>query len=456
MKQTSTMKQKAFQLMHILIPILVTQVAMQLMTFFDTVMSGNYSKEDLAGVAIASSIWVPIYTGLAGIFVGVTPIVAQHLGAGRKHEIAPSVTQATYLSVLFGGAVIGIGAFALNPILAVMNLEPTVHRVAHDYLAALAIGIVPLFIYQVLRACIDGLGQTRITMFITLISFPVNVALNYLFIFGKLGMPELGGAGAGLATAITYIVITIVAIVFVRSNEQMRQLGMLRSWKKISFKRWGEVLRIGGPIGLSIFFEVSVFAAVTLFMSDYDTVTIAAHQAALNFASLLYMLPLSIAMSLTILVGYEVGAKRFEDARVYARFGVISAIAISALCAIFLFVFNTEVARLYTPDPTVRTMTETFLVFAIFFQLSDAVAAPVQGVLRGYKDVNAVFIIAFASYWIIGLPLGYALAKWTEWGAYGYWIGLISGLAIGAVALFIRLAIIERRVKLETAEGSPA
>lgn len=453
MKQTYSLKQKLIQLLYILLPIFVTQVAMQLMTFFDTVMSGNFSTTDLAGVAIATSIWAPVYTGLSGIFLAVTPIVAQHLGAGRKEAIAPNVTQAGYLSILVGSGIIAVGYFALEPLLAAMKLEPEVHRVAKQYLAALAIGIVPSFVYTVLRASIDGLGLTRVTMFITLLSFPINVLLNYLFIFGRFGFPQMGGVGAGLATAITYIVIMIIAIVFLRRSDMMRTMGILRQWGGVSLSRWKEVLRIGMPIGLSIFFEVSIFAAVTLFMSKYDTATIAAHQSALNFSSLLYMLPLSIAMSLTIMVGFEVGANRFADAKIYARIGMFSAMGLSSLCAFFLFLFHSEVAGLYTLDPHVREITESFLIFAIFFQLSDAIAAPVQGTLRGYKDVTAVSIIAFGSYWVIGLPLGYVLANWTSLEAYGYWIGLISGLAVGAVALFSRLAIIERRVRSEQAKA---
>lgn len=446
MKQTYSLKQKLIQMLHILLPIFVTQVAMQLMTFFDTVMSGNYRTSDLAGVAIATSIWVPVYTGLSGIFLAVTPIVAQHMGAERKQLIAPSVTQAAYLAVIFGAAVIGIGIFAVDPILTIMKLDADVHRVAREYLTAIGFGVIPSFLYTVMRASIDGLGLTRVTMIITLLSFPINVLLNYLFIFGKMGLPQFGGAGAGIATAITYFIITCIAFAFLRRNDRMREMGMFRSWKGISLTHWKEILRIGMPIGLSIFFEVSIFSMVTIFMSEYDTATIAAHQSALNFASLLYMLPMSIAMSLTILVGFEVGAKRYRDAKTYARLGIFTAVGLSSLCAVFLFMFHNEVAGMYTKEAGVREITSTFLMYAIFFQLSDAVAAPVQGTLRGYKDVNAVFMIAFASYWIIGLPLGYVLANWTDLQAYGYWIGLISGLAAGAVALFTRLAIVERRV----------
>lgn len=432
-------------MLYILLPIFVTQIVIQLMAFFDTVMCGNYRTSDLAGTAIATSITVPIHMGINGIFFAMTPIVAQHVGAKKQQLIASSVTQAGVLAIIFGIIVIGIGICTVDPVLRAMKLDVDVHQVAKQYLQAISFGIIPSFLYMVLRASIDGLGLTRITMTITLLSFPINVLLNYLFIFGKWGLPSFGGAGAGIATAITYLIITSVTVGFLRYNNRMREMGMLRIWKGISFPHWKEMLRIGLPLGLSIFFEVSIFSVVTILMSKYNTATIAACQAAMNFASLLYMLPLSIAMSLTILVGFEVGAKRFHDAKVYARLGIFFSISLATLCAIYLLLFHNEVAGMYMKEETVREITATFLIYAIFFQFSDAVGTPVQGTLNGYKDVNAVFFITLTSYWIIGLPFGYILATWTDLQAYGYWVGLISGLTAGAVTLFTRLWYVEQR-----------
>jgi len=180
-------------------------------------------------------------------------------------------------------------------------------------------------------------------------------------------------------------------------------------------------------------------------ISTYDTVTIASHQAAINFASFLYMIPLSISMALTIVVGFEAGAKRFEDAKMYSRIGILLAVCLALLGAVFLFFFKESVAALYTTDPKVLALTTHFLVYAVFFQLSDAIQAPIQGALRGYKDVNITFFMALVSYWVIGLPLGYILANYTGLAAFGYWIGLISGLAVGAIGLSYRLKTIQKR-----------
>lgn len=444
MHPTKTLSQKIKQLFVILLPILVTQLTMFAMTFFDTFMSGQASPTDLAGVAIGASLWVPIQTGLTGILFAITPIVAQMLGQNRKDKVPFTVIQGIYLGAGMA-VVVAIFIFVLtDPLLSMMNLEDSVRRIARGFLLAVTAGIVPLFVYTVFRSFIDGVGQTRISMLITIISLPVNGLLNYLLIFGNFGFPKLGGIGAGIASAITYWFICLIAIVVVIRKQPFASYGIFKKMYGISFKAWKDILKVGVPIGFAIFFETSIFAAVTLLMSEFDTVTIAAHQAALNFASFLYMIPLSISMGLTILVGFEVGAKRYKDAREYGYLGISGAILLAGLCAVILLVFGEQIAAIYTKDLTVLALIQHFLLYAIFFQLSDAIAAPIQGALRGYKDVNVTLIVALVSYWVIGLPTGYILAHYSALGAFGYWIGLILGLAAGAVGLFSRLVYVQR------------
>lgn len=445
MNQTFSKTEKMKQFLFILLPILMTQFGMFSMSFFDTMMSGRVGADDLAGVAIGSSLWMPVFTGLSGILMAITPIVAQLIGADKKKNVAFTVVQGLYVSIIMALIVIVIGFFVVNPVLNAMNLDPNVARIALDYLVALSIGIFPLFIYTVLRNFIDALGQTRTSMFITLLGLPINVALNYLLIFGKFGFPKLGGVGAGYATAITYWCILLVAIWIITRKDPFQSFQVFRTFYKPAWPSFKEILGIGIPIGFAIFFETSIFSAVTLFMSAYDTVTIASHQAAINFASFLYMIPLSISMALTIVVGFEAGAKRFEDAKMYSRIGILLAVCLALLGAVFLFLFKEKVAALYTTDPKVLALTTHFLIYAVFFQLSDAIQAPIQGALRGYKDVNITFFMALISYWVIGLPLGYILANYTGLAAFGYWIGLISGLAVGAIGLSYRLKTIQKR-----------
>ncbi|MGE7592388.1 MATE family efflux transporter [Peribacillus frigoritolerans] len=444
MNQTYTKSQKIRLLFYILIPILITQISMYAMTFFDVMMSGQYSTQDVAGVSIGSSLWTPVYTGLSGILIALTPVVSQLVGSRQSKSVSYSVMQAIYLAVALALIILIIGAFSLNPVLNAMDLEDSVHKVAHDYLIALSLGIIPLFIYNALRAFIDALGQTRISMIITLCALPVNVLFNYLLIYGKFGFPELGGVGSGYATAITYWLIALVAILVVIKINPFSTYQVFTEFFRVSWKEWKALLLIGVPIGLAIFFETSIFSAVTLLMSKYDTVTIASHQIAMNFASLLYMIPLSISMALTIVIGFEIGAARYKDAKEYSWIGISMALTMSLVLSTILFLFREPVAFLYTKDHEVMMLTSHFLIYAIFFQISDALQAPIQGILRGYKDVNVTFAMSLVSYWILGLPIGYFFAKFTDMGAFGYWIGLISGLALGAIGLAARLRFIQQ------------
>ncbi|MGM9986298.1 MAG: MATE family efflux transporter [Bacillaceae bacterium] len=448
MQQTYNKRSKFKQLFIISIPILVTQLALFAMTFFDTTMSGNASSTDLAGVAIGSSLWVPVYTGMNGILLAITPIVSQALGSKDTKKIRSFVSQGIYLSILLGVLAIILGSFAVKPILNTMSLEDDVRYIAQQYLVALSIGIIPLFVSNVLRSFIDALGKTKVTMIITLSSLPINIVLNYVLIFGKLGFPKLGGIGTGFATAITYWFILLVTI-FIVLKVRTFNVFKVFTFTAISLRKWKEILVIGVPIGLSIFIEVSIFSVVTLLMSQYDTITIAAHQTAMNFSSFLYMVPLSLSMAITIVVGYEVGANRFRDAKTYSWIGITMALSMAIVTCSILLLFREQVARLYSEDARVIEMATDFLLFALGFQFFDALLAPIQGSLRGYKDVNITFVATLVAFWVIGLPLGIYLNSIETIGPFGYWIGLITGLGSGAFFLIFRLIYRQRKTLKE-------
>ncbi|MYL60497.1 MATE family efflux transporter, partial [Virgibacillus halodenitrificans] len=350
---TSSLKEKLKLFTIILIPILITQVSMYMMNIFDTVMSGRASAEDLAGVAIGSSLWVPIFTGVNGILLAITPIIAHLTGAQSNKEISNKVQQGIYLSVALGIVVFIIGAFALNPVLEIMDLEPKVRHIAKYYLIALGSGLIPLFIFNTLRCFIDALGQTRMSMVIILISLPLNLLFNYVFIFGKFGVPAFGGIGAGIATSITYWLVCIIALGVVYRVAPFRQFHVFSNWIEPSIQAWREQLKIGVPIGVAMFFETSIFSAVTLLMSVYSTYTIAAHQAAINFASLLYMIPLSVGMALTIAIGFELGGQRLKDARIYGYIGISGGLFIALFAGAVLYVTRDWVAEMYNSNPEV-------------------------------------------------------------------------------------------------------
>lgn len=445
LENTVPLNKKPVVMAKIVMPILITQVAMYMITFFDILMTGRYDTYHLAGVTIGSSFWVPIYTGLAGILMALTPIIAQLMGARKKEDVRPSVQQGLYLTIVLSAILFSIIFFAVTPVLDRMPLDDQVRVVAANYLKGMSFGLFPLFAYATLRSFFDALGATRVSMFIILLSAPINVVLNYLLIYGRFGFPELGGAGAGYASAITYWLVLLIACTVAWKWRPFNEFQLFVNWGKVSFTKWKEILLIGLPIGLSIFAEISIFSAVTLLMANYSTEIISAHQIALNFTSLLYMIPLSISMGATILVGQSIGAGNPKDARHYSYLSIMLAVLFSFVAILILLLFKEQIASLYTTDRNIVKLSAHFFIYAAFFQLSDALLAPIQGALRGYKDVNMTFIVAIVSFWIIGLPSGYAMANFTDLGPYGYWIGLIVGLSVGAITLVIRLRLIQRR-----------
>ncbi|WP_196593122.1 MATE family efflux transporter [Pectinatus sottacetonis] len=445
MKQTHSYSQKTIQFFSVLLPIFITQLAIISTGFFDTVMSGHVSEQDLAGVAIGSNIFFPFFGSSLGIISGLTPSIAHFFGAQRYNMIKFVVQQGFYWAILLSLIFISAGYIFIPSIIPHLHLTSHVEYIFTHYLLAIAFGICPIFVAGVLRNFIDALGFTKLTMLITVVTVPVNIFLNYLFIFGNWGCPALGGIGAGVGSAITYYVNLLLNILVITHIKPFCQYNIFNKFPKPSIYEWKKQLSIGIPIGCTMFCEQSIFGAVGLFMTSYGTIIIAAHQAAMNFTTMVYMIPLSISMTLTIIIGYELGAKRYTDALTYSRMGRIFSFIFAAVLASILINFRAEIASLYTNDTAVKEIITVFLIYAVCMQVSDGINAPLQGTLRGYKDVKTTFYLAVLSYWIIGLPLGWIIANYFNMGPYGYWIGLISGILSGAILLNIRLKIVEKK-----------
>ncbi|MFA7067575.1 MAG: MATE family efflux transporter [Acidaminococcaceae bacterium] len=440
-------KNKLHNILAVMIPIFITQLAIVGMNFFDTVMSGNAGANDLAGVAMGANLWMPIFTGINGILLALVPIIAHLRGEENEQDLPKVVFNGIFLAIVIGLLVIISGYMFLPRIFDLLSLTLVVRSIAIDYVQAISLGIIPLFIATILRSFVDTMGFTRMTMRLFLLTLPVNVCLNYILIFGKFGAPRLGGVGAGYATAITCWLVLLAFIVLIKKFSILKNYKIF-AWYVLSWKRIKEHLSIGIPMGTSIFFETSIFGVVAFFMAKFGTETIAAHQAALNFTSLLYMLPLSFSLALTILVGTEVGGKRYAEAVAYGRTGIISNWCIAMGFVALLVLFREYIGRLYGAEGYILALTEHFLFYAAFFQLLDATAAPIQGILRGYKDVKVPFYISLVAYWVICLPLGIFLDVYVGQGPYGYWQGLIIGILFSAGMLVLRLKKIQNKVQI--------
>ena len=439
-------RDKLHRLLSVMVPIICTQIAIMGMNFFDASMSGQAGDVDLAGAAIGGNIWMPIQTGLSGILMAAMPLVANLLGAGEKQKIMVVVRHGLLLALCFALLVLVGGAAFLPHFLQNMGLAPEVYHVALWYLAGLGLGVIPFFMITPLRSLVDTLGYTHLTMRIYLLALPINACLNYVLIFGKLGLPRLGGIGAGVASGLTFwLLLCIFAFVLTRLEpfKGYDVFGFVRpkaSWLK-------EYLRIGVPMGVSIFMETSIFGVVALFIAKFGTETIAAHQAALNFSSLIYMLPLSFSLALTIVVGVEYGAKNYQGARDYVTIGLQTSLGIAGFYMLAEYFLREQIALIYTTNPDVVALVKVFLLYAIGWQAGDAIAAPIQGILRGYKDVDATFWASMLAYWGICLPLGLFLDYKVGNGAFAYWQSLDCGVISSATLLSLRLIWLQKRLK---------
>ena len=445
MKQTFNYRQKARQFFAVLLPIFITQLSLMATGFFNTVMAGHISEQDLAGVAVGVNLFMPFFGSFLGIISGLTPTISQLYGAGRQDKIGFIVKQGFYWALGLAVLFLVLGWLAVPLVLPLLNLEPRVEYITRYYLIAVSFGIIPIFLAGVLRNFIDAHGYTRLTMCITMCTVPTNIILNYILMYGLFGVPAFGGIGAGIGSAIALTLNFVLNAIVVMQISPFRQYRVFHQLPRIDFAEWKKQLGIGIPIGGTMFCEQSIFGAVGLFMTAYGTAIVAAHQAAMNFTTMVYMIPMSVSMTLTILVGYEVGAKRQLDARQYIRLSRVLTFLFVGSLALLLTQFREAIAAFYTSSSEVQPILMGFLVYAVFMQFSDSINAPLQGALRGYKDVHVTFLLAVLSFWIIGLPAGWGLANYTSFGPYGYWIGLIIGILVGAVCLVLRLHSVQKK-----------
>jgi MATE family multidrug resistance protein len=423
-------------------PILIAQVAQMANGVIDTIMAGHASAEDLAAVGIGSSLWMPLFLFFMGMLGALQPIISGYNGAREVEKIMPATWQGMYLAA--AGSVIMIGLLThVHPVLALLNLETNTARITQGYLNAFAWGIPALLLITALRGLTDGLGHTRVIMAFSVLSTLINLPMNYIFIYGKLGLPAMGGIGCGWATSISNGVAAAALLVYLNRSRVYRQFHLIADWVKPDLAGMRYILGIGVPIGFTIFVEASLFSVIALFLAPLGPVVVAGHQIALNVVSLLFMLPLSIGMALTLRVSFLVGARAPDTARLISRSSLILAAATALVFAILLFVFSGEIAALYTSDTGVQAVTVKLLMFAALFQIADVIQVTCISALRGYKDTRIPMFIMLFSFWGVGLPLGYLLT-FTDWlvpamGAAGFWVGLTGGLASASILLGWRL-----------------
>lgn len=415
--------------------------------FVDTVMAGAVSPLDLAAVAIGASIWVPVFLFMVGVIIAATPILSQHLGAGRHDKVPSTAWQALWLAIGLGIT----GCFVLRQATTVfgfLEIPVELQAMTERYLDSLSWGLPGIAIFIGLRSYTESLSHTLPVLVISFTGLLANIPLNYVFIHGTFGLPAMGGAGCGAATAIVMWMMAGLMWLYVRHARHYRvnaPEGTRITGLPIApdLAKLGEMFRLGLPIGLAIFFEVSIFSVIAVLLGSMGENVVAGHQIALNFASLTFMLPLSVAMALTVRAGVAAGARDHAAARLAARTGLALAIGIATLNGLMLFLGRSAIPAIYTETTEVRMLASQLLLFAAIFQLPDALQVTASGILRGFRDTRAPMWMTLLAYWGIGLPVGWVLGFGSPltdpMGPQGFWVGLIAGLSVAAVLLNLRL-----------------
>ncbi|SUW63673.1 Multidrug-efflux transporter [Buttiauxella agrestis] len=440
---------EARQLLALAIPVILAQIAQTSMGFVDTVMAGGYSATDMAAVAIGTSIWLPAILFGHGLLMALTPTVAQLNGSGRRERIAHQIRQGFWLAGIVSALIMIVLWNAGYIIYAMKNIDPQLADKAVGYLRALLWGVPGYLFFQVARNQCEGLAKTKPGMVMGFIGLLVNIPVNYIFIYGHFGMPELGGVGCGVATAAVYWVMFFSMISYVKKARSMRDLKLPKGFIKPDWKVMYRLTQLGLPIALALFFEVTLFAVVALLVAPLGIIDVAGHQIALNFSSLMFVLPMSLSAAVTIRVGFRLGQGSTLDAQTAAWTGIGVGMCMAMLTAIFTVVMREHIALLYNSNPEVVALAAHLMLLAAVYQLSDSVQVIGSGVLRGYKDTRSIFFITFIAYWVLGLPSGYILAL-TNWvvepmGPAGFWIGFIIGLTSAAIMMMLRMRWLQRQ-----------
>ena len=440
---------EARQLLALAIPVIVAQVAQTAMGFVDTVMAGGYSATDMAAVAIGTSIWLPAILFGHGLLLALTPVIAQLNGSGRRDRVAHQVRQGFWLA---GGVSVLIMIVLWNAgyiIRAMHNIDPALADKAVGYLRALLWGAPGYLFFQVARNQCEGLAKTKPGMVMGFIGLLVNIPVNYIFIYGHFGMPELGGVGCGVATAAVYWVMFGCMLTYIKHARSMRDIRNDASFSAPDWTLMTRLIQLGLPIALALFFEVTLFAVVALLVSPLGIIDVAGHQIALNFSSLMFVLPMSLAAAVTIRVGFRLGQGSTLDAQTAARTGLGVGVCMAVCTALFTVLLREQIALLYNDNPEVVTLASHLMLLAAIYQISDSIQVIGSGVLRGCKDTRSIFFITFIAYWVLGLPCGYILALTDlvvdRMGPAGFWMGFIIGLTSAAIMMMLRMRFLQRQ-----------
>lgn len=423
-------------------PLLIAQISQTAMGVVDTIMAGHYSANDLAAVAVGFSIWLPLMLFIMGLMMGNTALVARARGARDHAAIVRNVWAALAVSLLIS-LPLSVGLWFADRLLLLMDVSADIALISRDYMRAIALGLPAAGFYYALRSLVEGMGHTRPIMVIGFAAFALNVPLNYVLIYGKLGLPELGGVGCGVSTALAMWFSAIALLLVAIYRQPVAALRWIRQPRLPRRHDVREVMHIGLPVATATFAEMSLFAVVAIMLAPFGAITVGGHQIALNTTSVTFMLPLSLAMAATIRIGHELGAGNHDYARKLSALTLGCAVVIALFNFLLIHFGARHITVLYSNDAAVRAVAAQLLLLAALYQFPDALQVCANGILRAHKDTLTPMLLVLIAYWCIGFPVGYWLCMGgldnAASGATGYWWGLVAGLTSAAAFLLWRL-----------------
>lgn len=423
-------------------PMFIAQLAQMGTGVVDTIMAGRYNAVDLAAIAIGYNIWLPIYLFFVGVMLGATAIVAQDFGSGRLQRIRDTLPQALWLA--FGiGLLAGPMCYFSGPLLGPLGLDAGAQAKSSAYLQAVAFGMPAAALFQALRCHTQGIGIMRPFALASVVGFFANIPLNYAFIYGHWGAPELGAAGCGWATAISmWLGPLLIVFYMARARALKPYLPPLR-WVRPAWARIGEIAHVGIPIGLTFFLEFAVFSVIGLMIATLGNAAIASHQIAFNIWDVVYMPLISIGSAMATRVGHAIGAGDRRGVHLAVQCGSCISLLIALLIMLVLVLFPEAIVQAYTRDEDILDMALGLIRMAAFFIVIDAIQVAASFPLRAFKDTRFPFLAMCIAYWMVTLPLGYwwglELAETPTEGTLGFWKSMIIGISVASVLVVWRL-----------------
>lgn len=449
-------KKELKTIIHLAWPLLIAQITQILMGVSDTIMAGRYSATDMAAVAIGFGFTLPVIVFIQGITLALPLIISRFNGAKKTDKVANYTQQMAWLAMAFAMLAFAF-SFVFPPLLDLIEMDAQVRSITYAYIQYILFSMPAFALYQVLRNYCEGLSITKPSMVIMGIGLLVNIPANYILIYGKFGLPELGGIGCGIATALVFVAMFFATLIYTKYARKLQQFNLYQHlyWPNIQLIK--ECIKLGFPIAMTILFEVTLFAVVAILLAPFGATIVASHQIALNFSALMFMIPLSLGMATSIRIGYLLGESRPDQAKIATRCAFLLGISIAVFTATLTVLAREPIARLYSIDEEVITLASSLLLLAAMFQFSDAIQVISGTALRGYKDTAWMFYLSFISYWIVGMTIGCILGL-TDWivpkmaGA-GFWIGFICGLSTAAILLGLRLKYVQSQPILVNKES---